>query len=98
MKLKSILISGPAALALLPVLTSTGRRSDIAVPMAAPSFGRMTIELLAMFVVPTPYCVFRETQLRMQKRKFILFHELLERSLEFSSIWNRYNRLTALGQ
>ena len=30
-------------LALLPVLTSTGRGSDIMVPMAIPSFGGMTL-------------------------------------------------------
>ena len=41
-------------LALLPILTSTGRGSDIMVPMAIPSFGGMTVALITVFVVPTP--------------------------------------------
>jgi Cu(I)/Ag(I) efflux system membrane protein CusA/SilA len=43
-------------LALIPVLTSTGRGSDIMVPMAIPSVGGMTIEVLTMLVVPVLYC------------------------------------------
>jgi Cu(I)/Ag(I) efflux system membrane protein CusA/SilA len=39
-------------LALLPVLTSTGRGSDIMIPMAIPSFGGMLIALISLFVVP----------------------------------------------
>ena len=39
-------------LALLPVLSSTGRGSDIMMPMAIPTFGGMIIVLLTMFVVP----------------------------------------------
>lgn len=43
-------------LALIPVLTSTGRGSDVMVPMAIPSFGGMTVAALTVFVVPTLYC------------------------------------------
>lgn len=43
-------------LALIPVLTSTGRGSDVMVPMAIPSFGGMTVAVLTVFVVPTLYC------------------------------------------
>jgi Cu(I)/Ag(I) efflux system membrane protein CusA/SilA len=42
-------------LALLPVLTSTGRGSDIMIPMAIPSFGGMLIALITLFVVPVLY-------------------------------------------
>ena len=42
-------------LALLPVLTSTGRGSDIMVPMAIPSFGGMLVVVITMFVVPVFY-------------------------------------------
>ena len=35
-------------LALLPVLTSTGRGSDIMIPMAIPSFGGMLIALITL--------------------------------------------------
>jgi Cu(I)/Ag(I) efflux system membrane protein CusA/SilA len=47
-------------LALLPVLTSTGRGSDLMVPMAIPIFGGMLIELLTMFVVPVLFCLTKE--------------------------------------
>jgi Cu(I)/Ag(I) efflux system membrane protein CusA/SilA len=47
-------------LALIPVLTSTGRGADIMGPMAIPSFGGMIIEVLTMLVVPVLYCMVRE--------------------------------------
>jgi len=47
-------------LALIPVLTSTGRGADIMVPMAIPSFGGMVIEVLTMLVVPVLYCMVKE--------------------------------------
>jgi Cu(I)/Ag(I) efflux system membrane protein CusA/SilA len=50
-------------LALLPVLTSTGRGADIMVPMAIPSFGGMTIEILTMLIVPVLYCWMKEVKL-----------------------------------
>ncbi|NOZ41386.1 MAG: efflux RND transporter permease subunit, partial [Planctomycetes bacterium] len=52
-------------LALIPVLTSTGRGSDIMVPMAIPSFGGMTIVILTMFIVPTLYCAVQEWKLKL---------------------------------
>jgi Cu(I)/Ag(I) efflux system membrane protein CusA/SilA len=51
-------------LALLPVLTSTGRGSDIMVPMAIPSFGGMLIEVVTMLVVPVLYCWIQERRLK----------------------------------
>ncbi len=50
-------------LALLPVLTSTGRGADIMVPMAIPSFGGMCLALLTIFVVPVLYCGLAEISL-----------------------------------
>jgi Cu(I)/Ag(I) efflux system membrane protein CusA/SilA len=47
-------------LALIPVLTSTGRGSDIMVPMAIPSFGGMTVVLVTVLVVPTLYSLVKE--------------------------------------
>jgi Cu(I)/Ag(I) efflux system membrane protein CusA/SilA len=51
-------------LALIPVLTSTGRGSDVMVPMAIPSFGGMTIELITLYVVPTLYCWIEEMKFK----------------------------------
>jgi Cu(I)/Ag(I) efflux system membrane protein CusA/SilA len=47
---------GTTVLALLPVLSSTGKGSDIMVPMAIPSFGGMLLAILTMFVVPVLFC------------------------------------------
>lgn len=46
-------------IALLPVLTSTGRGADIMIPMAIPAFGGMAFALVSIFVVPVLYS-FRE--------------------------------------
>jgi len=54
-------------LALIPVLTSTGRGSDVMVPMAIPSFGGMTVVLITVFVVPTLYCFVEELKLGFKK-------------------------------
>jgi Cu(I)/Ag(I) efflux system membrane protein CusA/SilA len=51
-------------LALIPVLTSTGRGSDVMVPMAIPSFGGMTVVLVTVFTVPTLYCLVAELRLK----------------------------------
>jgi Cu(I)/Ag(I) efflux system membrane protein CusA/SilA len=50
-----LMTTATTLLALLPVLTSTGRGSDIMVPMAIPSFGGMTVALVTLFVVPVLY-------------------------------------------
>ena len=59
-----LMTTATTILALIPVLTSTGRGSDIMVPMAIPSFGGMCLELLTLFVVPTLYCALAERRLR----------------------------------
>lgn len=49
-----------ALIALLPVLTSTGKGSDIMIPMAIPTFGGMLIQSMTMFVIPVFQCWWRE--------------------------------------
>ncbi|MEC7262482.1 MAG: efflux RND transporter permease subunit [Bacteroidota bacterium] len=63
-----LMTTATTILALLPVLTSTGRGSDIMIPMAIPSFGGMLIALITLFVVPVLYSWKREIQLKMQSR------------------------------
>ena len=60
-----LMTTATTLLALIPVLTSTGRGSDIMVPMAIPSFGGMTIEIITMLVVPVLYCMFMEWKLKL---------------------------------
>jgi Cu(I)/Ag(I) efflux system membrane protein CusA/SilA len=59
-----LMTTATTVLALLPVLTSTGRGSDIMVPMAIPSFGGMLIEVITMFIVPVLYCAIEEKKLK----------------------------------
>jgi len=61
-----LMTTATTLLALLPVLTSTGRGSDLMIPMAIPIFGGMLIELLTMFVVPVLFCLTKE--LRSSKK------------------------------
>lgn len=51
-------------IALLPILTSTGKGSDIMIPMAIPTFGGMLIQSMTMFVVPVLQCIWRERAVR----------------------------------
>ena len=59
-----LMTAGTTILALLPVLTSTGRGSDIMVPMAIPSFGGMLVVLISVFIVPVLYCAVEEHKLK----------------------------------
>ncbi len=51
-------------LALLPILTSTGKGSDIMIPMAIPIFGGMIIDVTSYFIVPVLYSWKKEYQLK----------------------------------
>lgn len=62
----AMMTSGTTILALLPVLTSVGRGSDIMVPMAIPSFGGMMLAILTVFVVPVLYCGIEELRFRIR--------------------------------
>jgi len=59
-----LMTTATTVLALLPVLTSTGRGADVMVPMAIPSFGGMVIEVLTMLVVPVLYSTVKEFRRR----------------------------------
>jgi len=64
-----LMTSATTILALMPVLTSIGRGSDIMVPMAIPSFGGMLVVLISVFVVPVIYCAIKELALRRKESK-----------------------------
>jgi Cu(I)/Ag(I) efflux system membrane protein CusA/SilA len=49
-----------AVIALLPVLSSNGKGSDIMIPMAIPMFGGMVIQVMTVFVVPMFQSMWRE--------------------------------------
>ncbi len=62
----AMMTTATTIIALLPVLTSTGKGSDIMVPMAIPLFGGMTIEVLTMFMVPVLYSMWQEGRIKRQ--------------------------------
>ena len=59
-----LMTTATTLLALLPVLTSSGRGADIMIPMAIPAFGGMSIALVTLFVVPVLYAAKAEFQVK----------------------------------
>ena len=64
----AMMTAAVAIIALLPVLTSTGKGADIMVPMAIPTFGGMIIQIMTMFVVPVFQCIWREGEIKKQDK------------------------------
>jgi copper/silver efflux system protein len=52
--------TGTTMLALLPILTSAGRGSEIMIPMAIPAFGGMFALLISLLLVPLLYAMWKE--------------------------------------
>jgi Cu(I)/Ag(I) efflux system membrane protein CusA/SilA len=50
-----LMTTATTVVALLPVLTATGKGSELMIPMALPVFGGMMMALLTLFVVPVLY-------------------------------------------
>ena len=64
----AMMTTATTILALLPILTSTGRGADIMLPMAIPSFGGMTLQMITMFTVPVLYSLWQEWGFRIDNR------------------------------
>jgi Cu(I)/Ag(I) efflux system membrane protein CusA/SilA len=60
----AVMTTATTVIALLPILTSSGKGSDIMVPMAIPSFGGMILQVMTMFVVPILYSMWKEAKLK----------------------------------
>lgn len=66
----AMMTTATTILALLPILSSTGRGADIMLPMAIPSFGGMVLQTLTMFTVPVLFSLWQEWRFTSnQKRK-----------------------------
>ena len=61
----AMMTASVAIIALIPVLTSVGKGSDILVPMAIPSFGGMLLQVMTMFVVPVLYSMWQERKVKV---------------------------------
>jgi Cu(I)/Ag(I) efflux system membrane protein CusA/SilA len=64
----AVMTTASTLIAFLPVLTSTGKGSDIMVPMAIPTFGGMIIQSMTMFVVPILQCWWREGVVKRKEK------------------------------
>ncbi|MEX2584969.1 MAG: efflux RND transporter permease subunit [Balneolaceae bacterium] len=60
----TLMTTATTILALLPVLTSTGRGSDIMVPMAIPSVGGMFLQIITLLVIPVLYYIWKEFKMK----------------------------------
>lgn len=65
----AMMTTAVAVIALLPVLTSTGKGADIMVPMAIPTFGGMIIQIMTIFVVPLFQSMWREGAIKRAIRE-----------------------------
>ena len=63
----AIMTTATTIIALLPVLTSTGRGADIMIPMAIPAFGGMVVASISYFIVPVLYSWREERKLNAGK-------------------------------
>jgi Cu(I)/Ag(I) efflux system membrane protein CusA/SilA len=59
-----LMTTATTLIALLPIMSSQGRGSDIMIPMAIPSFGGMLVALITLFVVPVLYSWNQELKLK----------------------------------
>ena len=62
--LPAMMTAATAIIALIPVLTATGKGADVVIPMAIPTIGGMLLQVMTIFVVPVLYCSWKEKQLR----------------------------------
>ena len=62
----AMMTTAVAVIALLPVLSSNGKGSDIMIPMAIPMFGGMVIQVMTVFVVPLFQAMWRERAVKKQ--------------------------------
>lgn len=67
----AMMTTAVAVIALLPVLTSTGKGADIMVPMAIPTFGGMIIQVMTIYVVPIFQAMWRESAVKKHAKMAI---------------------------
>ena len=67
----AMMTTAVAVIALLPVLSSTGKGADIMVPMAIPTFGGMIIQVMTVFVVPLFQSMWRENEVNRTLNKSV---------------------------
>ena len=64
-----LMTAATTILALIPVLTASGRGADLMLPMAIPTFGGMIAVVLTAPIVPVLYCAVEEWKLRFRRAR-----------------------------
>ncbi len=64
-----LMTTGTTMLALLPILSSTGKGAEIMIPMAIPAFGGMFALLVSLLLVPMLYAALKEAELKRASRR-----------------------------
>jgi Cu(I)/Ag(I) efflux system membrane protein CusA/SilA len=67
----AMMTTATTILALIPVLSSSGRGADIMIPMAIPSFGGMVLQVVTMFTVPILFSLWKEWTLFLKTKNII---------------------------
>jgi Cu(I)/Ag(I) efflux system membrane protein CusA/SilA len=62
---------------LMPIFLTHGRGSDVMQPMAIPSVGGMSIQLITLFIAPCIYCLVQEAKYRRRATAFGTHPEVL---------------------
>jgi Cu(I)/Ag(I) efflux system membrane protein CusA/SilA len=55
-----LMSTATTVIGLMPVLVVTGRGSDVMQPMAIPSVGGMTVQIITLFIAPCLFCLAME--------------------------------------
>jgi copper/silver efflux system protein len=63
-----LMTTGTTILALLPILTSPGKGSEIMIPMAIPIFGGMFVQILTLLLVPLLYAIWKESSMKIENK------------------------------
>jgi Cu(I)/Ag(I) efflux system membrane protein CusA/SilA len=63
-----LMSTATTVLGLMPIFLAHGRGSDVMQPMAIPSVGGMSIQLITLFIAPCLYCLVQEWKLRRRFR------------------------------
>jgi len=71
----AMMTTATTIIALIPVLSSTGKGSGILVPMAIPTFGGMILQVLTVFLVPVLYSIWQERAILKNHRNKAVSNE-----------------------
>jgi Cu(I)/Ag(I) efflux system membrane protein CusA/SilA len=63
-----LMTSATTIFGLMPIFWATGRGSDVMKPMAIPSVGGMTVQLVTLFIVPCVFCAVEEWKWKRSQR------------------------------